>query len=101
MAYISTEEVKHIRNALEQIPEYKFQRYERRPSWRKDCFYGRARRGSHMLRLIGILAGVVWTGEGYYQLNHKWAVDFYSEENGKIIEKVVKIARLHHLVKVA
>ena len=36
---------------------------------------------------------------GYHQLNHKWAVDFYGEENGKIIEKVVKIAKTAPLGK--
>ena len=100
MAYISTEEVKHIRNALKaEMPEYKF-------SVTKDGHYGVRiafmegkawKPHTSIDRYTG--EGVVWTGEGYHQLNHKWAVDFYGEENGKIIEKVVKIAKTAPLGK--
>jgi hypothetical protein len=33
------------------------------------------------------------TMDGHEQLNHRWANDFYGEENGAIIQKVEKIVK--------
>ena len=94
MAYISTPEVAAIRKQLkEQLPQYKF-------SVKKD---------HHSSVTVSFIKGPAWkefqtrdryTGEyseatmdGHEQLNHRWANDFYGEENGAIIQKVEKIIK--------
>ena len=93
MAYISAEDVNHIRVALKkEFPQYKFS----------------VTRDGHLGVMIAFMKGPKfaeyeyfdrYTGEtktdnldGYHQINHHWTKDFYGEENAKILDKVSEIA---------
>ena len=93
MAYITAEDVNHIRVALKkEFPQYKF-------SVTRDHWLGvninfmkgpRFAEFESMDRYTG-----VWSMEnldGYHQINHFHLENFYGEENAKILGKVSEIA---------
>ena len=96
MAYISTEDVRHIRNTLKkELPQYKFS----------------VVRDHHSSVSVSIMKGPAfkdwnyrdrWTQEikvgslnnEHHQINHYYTEDFYGKENAKILDKVYKIMKV-------
>jgi len=93
MAYITAEDVNHIRVALKkEFPQYKF-------SVTRDHWLGvninfmkgpRFAEFETMDRTSG--QWYMDNLDGYHQINHFHIKDFYGEENAKVLEKVSEIA---------
>ena len=93
MAYISAEDVKHIRVALnKEFPQYKF-------SVTRDHHLGVNVNFMKGPRFAEFETRDRYTGvwsvdnlDGNHQINHFHTKDFYGEENAKILDKVSEIA---------
>jgi len=93
MAYISAEDVKHIRVALKkEFPQYKF-------SVTRDHHLGVNVNFMNGPRFAEFETRDRYTGlwsmdnlDGNHQINHFHTKDFYGEENAKILDKVSEIA---------
>ena len=93
MAYLSAEDVNHIRVALKkEFPQYKF-------SVTRDNWLGVNINFMKGPRFAEFESFDKYTHEttidnldGYHQINHHWTKDFYGEENAKILDKVSEIA---------
>ena len=95
MAYISTDDVKHIRNSLKkELPQFKFSvvrdhhssvsiNLMKGPAF-KDWEYNDRYTGETKV-------GTLNDGE-HHQINHHWLEDFYGKDNAKILGKVKEIA---------
>jgi len=95
MAYISTDDVKHIRNTLKkELPQFKFSvvrdhhssvsiNLMKGPAF-KDWEYNDRYTGETKV-------GSLNDGE-HHQINHHWLEDFYGKDNAKILGKIDKIA---------
>ena len=95
MAYISTDDVKHIRNTLKkEFPQYKFSvvrdhhssvsiNLMKGPAF-KDFEYFDKYSGETKV-------GTLNDGE-HHQINHHWLEDFYGKDNAKILGKISEIA---------
>ena len=93
MAYISAEDVKHIRNELKkEFPQYKFSvsrdhwlgvniNFMKGPRFAEYEYFDKYTHETKMDNL-----------DGYHQINHFHTKDFYGEENAKILDKVSEIA---------
>ena len=97
MAYISTDDVKHIRNTLKkEFPKYKF-------SVRRDSIYSVTvsfmkgpsfKDWEYRDRYTGEMkVGSLNDGE-HHQINHFYTTDFYGIENAKILDKVYRIMKV-------
>ena len=97
MAYISTDDVKKIRNALKtEMPEYKFSVVRdhhssvtismmKGPAFAEFEYFDRY---THEYK-----KGTLGQNDGYDQINTYHTGDFYGKENAAIFDKIVKIAK--------
>ena len=96
MVYISTDDVKKIRNALKtEMPEYKFSVVRDHHSsvtisMMKGTFaeFEYFDRYTHEYK-----KGTLGDNNGYDQINTYHTGDFYGKENAAIFDKIVKIAK--------
>ena len=97
MAYISVEDVKMIRNALKkEMPQYKFSVVrDHHSSVSISMMKGPAfAEFEYFDRYAGeYKKGTLGQNDGYDQINTYHTGDFYGEENAKIFDKIVKIAK--------
>ena len=96
MAYISTDDVKHIRNTLKkELPQYKFSVVRdhtssvtialmKGPAFKDYEYFDRYAQETK----IGNLSD----GE-HHQINQHWLEEFYGKENAKILDKIHVIAK--------
>ena len=94
MAYISTDDVKHIRNTLKkELPQYKFSVVRdhtssvtialmKGPAFKDFEYFDRY---AHETK-IGTL------NDGHHQINQYHLEDFYVKENAKVLDKIHSIA---------
>ena len=94
MAYISTDDVKHIRNTLKkELPQYKFSVVRdhtssvtialmKGPAFKDYEYFDRY---AHETK-VGTL------NDGHHQINQYHLEDFYGKENAKVLDKIHSIA---------
>ena len=97
MAYISTDDVKKIRNALKaEMPQYKFSVVrDHHSSVTIAMMKGPAfAEFEYFDRYAGeYKKGTLGQNDGYDQINTYHTGDFYGKENAEIFDKIVKIAK--------
>jgi len=95
MAYISTDDVKHIRNELKkELPQYKFSVVrDHHSSVSIALMKGPAFKDYEYFDRYDNVTKTANLGDGeHYQINQFHLEDFYGKENAEILSKIDKIA---------
>ena len=95
MAFISAEDVKHIRNELKkELPQYKFSVVrDHHSSVDISLMKGPAFKDFEYFDRYAHETKVGTLNEGHHQINQHWLEEFYGKENAKVLDKIHVIAK--------